>query len=124
MSDTRHPRASHQLIPCPLPTEIVESRVPFALDGPAPSAPGGTPLAAYWYVLVKRRWTILGVAVVLTAIAAIVSFLTTPVYEATARLEIDAETPLLQSQSSSDLYQRVDADDVFLQTQIQVLESE
>jgi capsular exopolysaccharide synthesis family protein len=60
--------------------------------------------------------------VALSAIAAILSFLITPVYEATARLEIEPETPQLQS--SSDVYQKTDADDVFLQTQIQVLKSE
>jgi len=48
----------------------------------------------------------------------------TPVYQATARLEIEAETPQLQSTSSSDVYQKTDVDDVSLQTQIQVLKSE
>ncbi len=85
---------------------------------------GQLPLAEYWYVLRKRRWTILGVVVLLTAITAVLSSLMTPMYEATARLEIEPETPLLQSQSSSDVYQKVDADDVFLQTQIQLLKSD
>ena len=85
---------------------------------------GQLPLAEYWYVLRKRRWTILAVVVLLTAITAVLSSLMTPMYEATARLEIEPETPLLQSQSSSDVYQKVDADDVFLQTQIQLLKSD
>jgi succinoglycan biosynthesis transport protein ExoP len=78
-----------------------------------------SPLAAYWHVLVKRRWTIFAVAFLLTAIVGTVSHYTTPVYKATARLEIEPETPVLQSD-----YQKADADDVFLQTQIQVVRSE
>ncbi len=47
-----------------------------------------------------------------------------PVYEATARVEVEAETP--QIQSLSDLYRGVPgyADDAFLQTQVDVLQSE
>jgi polysaccharide biosynthesis transport protein len=122
MSDNRYQSTSHQLITYSPPSEIVESRMVAALDERSPNPQGNTPLAVYWYVLLKRRWTILATAAILTAIAAVLSFRTTPIYEATARLEIDAETPQLQS--SSDAYQKADVDDVFLQTQIQVLQSE
>jgi capsular exopolysaccharide synthesis family protein len=124
MNDNEYLEPSNQLIPYQPPTAIVESRLPPTFDERSPNLHGDTPLATYWYVLLKRRWTILAAVVVLTATAAAISFLTTPIYEATARLEIEPETPLLQSQSSSDVYQKVDADDVFLQTQIQVLKSE
>src|SRR5579862_1395213 len=113
---------ARQLITYSPPTQIVQSRMVPALDERGPSPQENTPLTAYLYVLLKRRWTILSVAGVLTAIAVFVSFRATPIYEATARLEIDDETPQLQS--SSDVYQKTDADDVYLQTQIQVLESE
>jgi polysaccharide biosynthesis transport protein len=78
-----------------------------------------SPLAAYWYVLVKRRWTIFAVAFLLTAVVGIVSHYMTPVYKATARLEVEPEAPVLQSD-----YRRVDVDDTFLSTQIQVVQSE
>ena len=123
MSDNQYLQSSHQLITYPAPTDLVESRPALVRDGYGSSAQGG-PLSGYWYILLKRRWTILTVALVMTAIASLVSFLMVPIYEATARLEIEPETPLLQSQSSSDVYQKVDADDIFLQTQIQVLQSE
>ena len=123
MTNNRYLPTSRELVAYPLPAEIVESRMSPARDERAPGGYGNTPLAAYWYVLLKRRWTILAAAALLTAIAAIASFSTTPIYEATARLEIEPETPQLQSQSS-DVYQKADADDIFLQTQIQVLESE
>jgi capsular exopolysaccharide synthesis family protein len=76
-------------------------------------------LASYWHVLVRRRWTVLTVALALTLIVAVVSLCMKPAYVATARLEVEPETPLLES--ISDIYQRVDADDPFIQTQIQVL---
>jgi len=80
------------------------------------------PLAAYWYILFGRRWAIAGVALVLTTIVAVVSFWMTPIYKATARVEVEPETPQLEA--SNDPYHKSDADDTFLQTQIQVLESE
>ena len=80
------------------------------------------PLSAYWYILFRRRWTIAAVALILTAIVAVVSFWMTPIYKATARVEVEPETPQLEA--SSDPYHKSDADDVFLQTQIQVLQSE
>ena len=80
------------------------------------------PLAAYWHVLWKHRWMIFLITFVLTAVVAIVSFRMTPIYKATARVEVEPETPQLQS--ANDPYQRADADDVFLQTQVQILKSD
>jgi capsular exopolysaccharide synthesis family protein len=123
MSDNYLP-TSRQLIPRASPAEIIESPMTRILDERVTDGHGDSTLAGYWYVVWKFRWTIALAMVTLTAIAAAISLLTTPVYEATARLEIEPETPLLQSQSSSDIYQKTDADDTFLQTQIQVIESE
>ena len=78
-------------------------------------------LSVYWHVLLKRRWTILVIAFSLTAIVSVVCSCMTPVYRAATRLEIEPETPLLQSLND---YQRVDADDGFMQTQIQILKGE
>src|ERR1700730_8561492 len=50
------------------------------------------PLSAYWYILFRRRWTIAAVALILTAIVAAVSFWMTPIYKATARVEVEPET--------------------------------
>ncbi len=79
-------------------------------------------LAAYWYILFRQRWLIAAVTVTLTVLVAVVSFVMTPVYKATARVEVEPETPQLES--STDPYHKADADDTFLQTQIQVLQSE
>lgn len=126
MSDNQYLERPNRSIVNRSPTPIVESGVPV-LEGVGTSMYGSmyrkTPLSTYWYVLLKHRWTIIVCTALITAIAALVSFFMTPVYKATTRLEIDSETPLLQSQSS-DSYEKVDADDTFLQTEIQVLKSD
>jgi len=79
-------------------------------------------LHAYWHILLARRWTILTTAFVVTTLVAILSFRMKPVYQATARLEVEAETP--QIQSINDLYRQIPSDDAFLGTQIQVLQTD
>jgi polysaccharide biosynthesis transport protein len=124
MTDKPYSPTSGALIPYRAPTEIVASRIAPSVDERAQNRQVDSSLSTYWYVITKRRWTILAAAATLTAIVAAISFLMTPMYEAIARLEIEPETPQLQAPSTSDVYQKTDADDVFLQTQIQVLQSE
>jgi capsular exopolysaccharide synthesis family protein len=79
-------------------------------------------LRTYWNIIIKRRWAIMSVAVIMTSLAAIASFKMTPIYEATVRLDIEADTP--QIQSLNDLYRDMQTygDEAFIGTQIQVLE--
>lgn len=79
-------------------------------------------LRTYWNILLKRRWTILTVAIIVTLLVAIATFKMTPIYESTVRLDIEADTP--QIQSLNDLYRDMQTygDEAFLGTQIQVLE--
>ena len=79
-------------------------------------------LATYWNTLLKRRWTIATVAIIVTTLVAIVSFKMQPVFKATARVQVESDTPLIQS--IEELFQKGTADDTFVQTQIQVLKSE
>jgi len=78
-------------------------------------------LRAYWHILVKRRWTVLTVAIVLTILAGIVSFKMQPVYEATARVAVEEETPEIQP--FYDLY-HITTTEAFLQTQVNILQSD
>ena len=118
--------AEHEeLIPAERP---LPQRMPPRPDSVMDSGPEGSEgysyIRAYWLILLKRRWTVLTVMAVLTTAVAIVSFKMQPVYEATARVEVEADTPAIQS--LNDLY-RGDAgfsDDAFLQTQVNVLKSE
>lgn len=79
-------------------------------------------LLHYWRILLKHRWAILTVTLVLTTVVAIVNFRAQPVYEARVRVEVESEEP--QVQSLNDLYRGLPSDEVFLRTQVQVLESD
>src|SRR5438270_8852483 len=79
-------------------------------------------LQTYWNIVNKRRWTIGTVAFIATLLVAIASFKMTPIYEATARLDIESDTP--QIQSLNDLYRQVPTDVAFIGTLNQVLESD
>lgn len=77
-------------------------------------------LRTYWNIINKRRWTIFSLTFVVTLLVAIASFKMTPIYEATVRLDIEADT--LQIQSLNDIFRQMPADETFIGTQIQVLE--
>ena len=79
-------------------------------------------LGVYWTILSKHRWTITTFALIVTVLAAIFSFRATPIYEASARLAVEADSP--QIRSLNDLYQQLPTDDAFIGTQIQALQSE
>jgi polysaccharide biosynthesis transport protein len=80
-------------------------------------------LATYWHMLLRRRWTVLSVMCVLTTLTAIGTFKSKPVYKAVAHVNVEADTPAVQT--IADLYQQMYADnESFLQTQIQVLKSD
>src|SRR5690348_7975573 len=79
-------------------------------------------LRTYWDILSRRRWEVLTVAFVVLTIVAIYTFKMKPVYQATAELEIDSESPLIQS--LKDLSENMPTDDAFLQTQVKVLQSD
>jgi uncharacterized protein involved in exopolysaccharide biosynthesis len=75
-----------------------------------------------WDLLVKHQWLILSVTVVLTTLVALYSYKLQPVYEAMCRVDVESETPLLQS--LNDLFKTGDADDAFLATQVSILQSD
>jgi capsular exopolysaccharide synthesis family protein len=104
--------------------ERVAPRPDSAIELGADAPDAYSHIRTYWQILLKRRWTILTVTLVVSTLAAIASFKTKPVYEAKARVEVEAETPALQS--LNDLFRGMtgNTDDEFLQTQVNVLKSE
>ncbi len=106
-----------------LPQRMQRRPDPVIDSGPEGSE-GYSYIRAYWLILLKRRWTVLMVMAVMTTVVAIVSFKMQPVFEATARVEVEADTPPIQS--INDLYrgEAGSSDDIFLQTQVDVLKSE
>ncbi|HET7932118.1 MAG TPA: GumC family protein, partial [Rhodanobacteraceae bacterium] len=78
-------------------------------------------LLAYWRVLVKRRWLILGVIAVVLALALIKTLMTPPTYRAAATLEINRQGMEVMQVQGMQPYSPWDPD--FAQTQIQLLQS-
>lgn len=87
-------------------------------DLPTPLSDRYLSLRDGWHILLKRRWTVLTAAFVMTVIVAVACFKMKPVYRATARAEVEAPSPPIQT--LNDLYQSVPSDDIFLQTQVNV----
>ena len=79
-------------------------------------------LRATWDTLVKHKWLILATAFLLCVLVTIYSFKMKPVYQSTARVDIEAEMPLLQS--LNDLYRTTGSDASSLGTQLSILQSD
>ncbi|HWS05366.1 MAG TPA: polysaccharide biosynthesis tyrosine autokinase [Burkholderiaceae bacterium] len=81
-------------------------------------------LLAYWRILVKRRWLVLGILAGVVALALLKTLMTTPIYRATSVLQLEKSgTQVVQVegiQPDSDPY---GWDPEFLQTQYELLQS-
>jgi capsular exopolysaccharide synthesis family protein len=108
----------------------IEPRSPLAppyrnggtIAGEPESSEGYAYLRAYWNILFKRRWTVLTVLAVLATLVAIISFKMEPVYQAVARVEVEAETPTIQSLTDFD--RTLPTDQMFVDTQVKVIQSD
>src|SRR6266568_2145272 len=79
-------------------------------------------LRTNWDILVKHRALILLVTILSTVLVTIYCFQAQPIYQATARIEVEADAPLIQS--LNDLFRAGEpSDDTFLQTQVNILQS-
>ncbi|MGH9404448.1 MAG: GumC family protein [Terriglobia bacterium] len=90
----------------------------------ADAGPFSTPALANSYreILYRRRWHIITSVLIVATIVAVYTLKTKPVYRATGRVEIEAETPQIQSLNS--LYPSLPtSDESYLKTQVEVLES-
>ncbi|PYY20878.1 MAG: hypothetical protein DMG62_21375 [Acidobacteria bacterium] len=116
---TRRELVDYEIAPHATPEPITISPRYY----PAPnSGPEAGSLALYWNILLRRRWSILAVVFLATLTATLASLKMKPIYKATARIEVEADTP--QTQMLNDRYQQLQTDQDFLRTQVQVLQSD
>ena len=80
------------------------------------------PLREYLRILHKHRWMILTVVAVMVTVVTIVTYRSQPVYEASARLEINGETPDLAN--LRELFMQMPTSEEFLQTQVRIVQSD
>lgn len=59
--------------------------------GEAESAEGDLNLLKYWHIIVKRKWTVLSVLVIVLLTGMMMTMLTTPMYRATATVQIERQ---------------------------------
>ena len=106
------------------PAERLHGRPDSIIDMTPESSEGLSFIRTYWQILFKRRWIILAAVFAIGTLSAISAYRMQPVYEATARVEVEAETPQVQSVNSVYGNSVGYTDDYFLQTQVDVLSSE
>jgi len=79
-------------------------------------------LLAYWRILLKRRWLVLGILAAVAALSLLLTLMATPIYRATAVMQIDnEEQQVVQTGGVSGAYSGWDPE--FLETQYQLLQS-
>jgi len=78
-------------------------------------------LIAYWRVIQRRKWGILGLAVFLTLLVTVVVFMMTPIYSSTVTLLVEQNKAKLLS--IDEIYSGVSSDQSHYQTQVELLQS-
>jgi len=78
-------------------------------------------LIAYWRVVQRRKWGIIGLAFFLTLLVAVVVFMMTPIYSSTVTLLVEQNKAKLLS--IDEIYSGVSSDQAHYQTQVELLQS-
>ncbi len=83
------------------------------------------PLADYWRLILKRKWTIVAAFVVVTVLGTIYTLRQQRIYEAVARLNImpRENAELLPNQNNTNVLSQEDMDALALETQVNVLKA-
>jgi polysaccharide biosynthesis transport protein len=99
---------------------------PIVAYGEENSPEGEVHLRDYWHTIRKRLWLIVGLALIVSSIAAIKQARLPDVYEAHARVQVDAETfsPAMgASRGGGNIYVDPYVDPEYFNTQVQILTS-
>ena len=75
----------------------------------------------YWRTLRKYKWAILALALVVTLVAGVIAFVTTPIYEAKATVLIELSKQKVVS--IEDVYSGMRATREYFQTQVEIIKS-
>ncbi len=110
-----------------LSNALEPERIPRYVPAPQPAIEahqGSLPTSHYLWVLGRNRWRILGFIVFCMAITFLVCMEIEPVYEGTARVDVDRRAPAgIIGQDSQQMIPSNDADQ-FLNTQIEFIQSD
>ncbi len=98
---------------------------PIVAYGEENSPEGEVHLRDYWRTIRKRLWLIAGLALIVSSIAAIKQARLPDIYQARARVQVDAETfsPALGASRGGNVYVDSYMDPEYFNTQVQILTS-
>ena len=106
-------------------TELQNHDPMFLGSSASPVRDAESPPFLEFAAVLQRHWLeIIAITMTVVTVAAIYSFKAKPIYRATSRLDIEAETPMLQSLVENLHNPQAQANESFLVTQTQVLASE
>ena len=91
----------------------------FSVEEPEPA--GEFSLRSYWHTIHARRWTILAMAAMAVALAAVYNYVQVPTYQAKATIIIDREAPDISQLDEK--YGQVPEQPDYIETQYKVLRS-
>ncbi len=97
-------------VPDPRPIEEQEERTEESFD-----------LLEYWRIVAKRKWSILGLALAVTLLTALVVFAIRPTFRSTATVLIEAQKNKVIG--IEDVYSGISANREYFQTQAEILKS-
>ena len=110
-----------QALPSRYPDPPVMDDLPGQTDPGQAGAGDDIDLMAYWRALVKRRWMVLGILGVVLVATLVITLLATPIFRATAVMQIDNEQQQVVKVDGVATQQPYDAQ--FQQTQYELLRS-
>src|SRR5258705_11013574 len=98
---------------------------PIVAYGEENSPEGEVHLRDYWRTIRKRLWLIAGLALIVSSVAAIKQARLADIYQARARVQVDAETfsPALGASRGGSVYVDSYMDPEYFNTQVQILTS-
>ena len=115
---SRTERASSDLVETRLPQYVPQGYPEYEQEEPS------VPLSHYLWVIRRHRWKILGFIAICMLITLVVSLRLQPIYEATAKVDIDRRAPSgVIGQEASQIAASNDADQ-FIATQIELIQSD
>jgi polysaccharide biosynthesis transport protein len=99
--------------------------IPIQKHHPVPGAEhqheAATALVHNWRSITKRKWSILGLATVITVLAEVIAYTMTPIYRSTVTLMIEQNKTNVVS--IEDIYSRIGSGREYIQTQAEILKS-
>ncbi len=119
-----HSSAGRSLVPAGNPSLGLAKRdqyYPLGIEAPEDEGNFATTLRQYLHIIIKRRWLILSLTLVFFVLGGVRAAMKTPLYSATARIQIDREAGKVIEGGSTSASEEGGTE--FLRTQYEILKS-